>query len=291
MKRGVYLPNFGAFGDAATLAVLAEDAEQAGWEGFFLWDHVARSFEVDVVDPWIALAAVALRTDRIRIGALVTPLARRRPWKLARETVSLDRLSGGRLVFGAGLGSVGGAGAEWAAFGEELDLRRRAQRLDEGLEILLALWSGEPVRFQGRHHRVDSAGFRPRPQQRPRIPVWLAASWPHRAPLRRAARFDGVFPLFRKRPPDDLGDLRALVALVREERRGRSEPFDVVHLVPPCLAGPSRGAGRIAPYAEAGVTWWLERITPDEFGGDWKRWPFEAMREHIRRGPPAPDGP
>ncbi len=288
MKRGVYLPNFGAFGDARTLADLARDAEQAGWEGFFVWDHVARAFEVDLVDPWVALAAVALRTERIRIGALVTPLARRRPWKLARETVSLDHLSSGRLVFGAGLGSAGGAQVEWGAFGEELDLRRRAEQLDEGLEVLLALWSGEPVRFEGRHHRVESPGFRPTPLQRPRIPVWLAASWPQRAAARRAARFDGVFPLFRARPPDDLDDLRALVAFVREERRERREPFDVVHLVPPCLGDPAGEAARLAPYAEAGVTWWLERLTPDEFGGAWQQpWPFEAMRDRIRRGPPA----
>jgi alkanesulfonate monooxygenase SsuD/methylene tetrahydromethanopterin reductase-like flavin-dependent oxidoreductase (luciferase family) len=115
VKFGVYLPNFGAFGDALTLADLARDAEDAGWDGFFIWDHVARAFETEIVDPWVALAAIALQTESISIGALVTPLARRRPWKLARETVSIDRLSRGRLVFGAGLGSAGGAEVEWSA--------------------------------------------------------------------------------------------------------------------------------------------------------------------------------
>jgi alkanesulfonate monooxygenase SsuD/methylene tetrahydromethanopterin reductase-like flavin-dependent oxidoreductase (luciferase family) len=287
VKFGVYLPNFGPFGAARTLAELARDAESAGWDGFFVWDHVARAFVVDIVDPWVALAAIAIRTERVRIGALVTPLARRRPWKLARETVSVDHLSGGRLVFGAGLGSPGGADVEWAAFGEEMDRKCRAEQLDEGLEILLALWAGGPVRFEGRHHRVVSEGFRPTPLQSPRIPVWLAAGWPQRAPLRRAARFDGVFPLFRSRPPADLEELRALVAFVREQRGGELDAFDVVHLVPPCTGDPAGESGRILPYAQAGVTWWLERITPDEFGGDWRgSWPFEAMRERIRRGPP-----
>jgi alkanesulfonate monooxygenase SsuD/methylene tetrahydromethanopterin reductase-like flavin-dependent oxidoreductase (luciferase family) len=291
VKFGVYLPNFGAFGDALTLTDLARDAEDAGWDGFFIWDHVARAFETEIVDPWVALAAIALQTERISIGALVTPLARRRPWKLARETVSIDRLSRGRLVFGAGLGSAGGAEVEWSAFGEEMDRGRRAELLDEGLELLLQLWSGDPVRFEGRHHRVVTQSFLPRPLQSPRIPVWLAASWPYRATLRRAARFDGVFPLFRARPPDDLGELRALVAFVREQRAGKDGRFDIVHLVPPC-SDPSQEAERIAPYADAGVTWWLERLTPDEFGGEWAgAWPFEAMRERIRLGPPTASMP
>jgi alkanesulfonate monooxygenase SsuD/methylene tetrahydromethanopterin reductase-like flavin-dependent oxidoreductase (luciferase family) len=292
VKFAVYLPNFGAFGDARTLADLARDAEEAGWDGFFIWDHVARAFVTETVDPWVALAAIALQTERLRIGALVTPLARRRPWKLAREAVSIDHLSRGRLVFGAGLGSAGGAEAEWSAFGEETDRRRRAEMLDEGLDLLLQLWSGEPVRFEGRHHRVLTQSFLPRPLQSPRIPVWLAASWPHRAPLRRAARFDGVFPLFQARPPDDLDELRALVAFVREQRSGEDGAFDVVHLVPPCLGDPSREAERITAYADAGVTWWLERLTPDEFGGEWAAtWPFAAMRERIRLGPPTVSTP
>jgi alkanesulfonate monooxygenase SsuD/methylene tetrahydromethanopterin reductase-like flavin-dependent oxidoreductase (luciferase family) len=287
VKFAVYLPNFGAFGDARTLAGLARDAEEAGWDGFFIWDHVARAFVTETVDPWVALAAIALQTERIRIGALVTPLARRRPWKLARETVSVDHLSGGRLVFGAGLGSAGGAEAEWRAFGEETDRRRRAEMLDEGLELLLQIWSGDPVSFEGRHHRVVTESFLPRPLQLPRIPVWLAASWPQRATLRRAARFDGVFPLFQARPPDDLGELRALIAFVCEQRADDEGTFDVVHLVPPRRGDPSREAERIRPYADAGVTWWLERLTPDEFGAEWSGpWPFAAMRERILRGPP-----
>src|SRR5262249_24104165 len=157
------------------------------------------------------LTAIATVTTRIRIGALVTPLARRRPWKVARETVSLDRLSGGRLVFGAGLGSAGGAESEWAAFGEEGDLGARAEMLGEALAVLAGLWSGERFSHSGKHYSVRDAVFRPTPAQTPRIPVWIAAYWPNRAPLRRAARWDGLFALFRDGPPRDLEQLRAAI--------------------------------------------------------------------------------
>jgi len=264
----------------------AREAERAGWDGFFLWDHVARSFRSEVVDPWVALAAVATATERVRIGALVTPLARRRPWKLARETVSLDRLSAGRLVFGAGLGS--GNPAEWDQLGEATEARLRATRLDEGLELLVRLWSGERVDFQGAHYQVAAACFEPAPVQRPRIPIWIAGYWPNRAPFRRAARFDGMFPLFREGPPGDAALLADAVAYVRS-RRADCAAFDVVHL---SHAGPDAdSAAAVEPYVRAGATWWLERITPDAFGAPWEgTWPLAAMRERIARGPPGRGG-
>ncbi len=278
MKYGVYLPNFGAFSDPRLLAELASAAERAGWDGFFLWDHVARPDAPPVVDPWIALAAVALATERIRIGALVTPLARRRPWKLARETVSLDRLSNGRLIFGAGLGSSGGAHVEWAGFGEETDLARRAQMLDEGLEVLAGLWSGAPLEFEGTHFRVDRAQFQPTPVQIPRIPVWIGGYWPSPAPLRRASRWDGLFALFRDGPPDDVAQLRAATARVRA-LRASDAPFDVVY----CADRETR----VEPYARAGATWWLLHVKPDAFGGAWSEpWPLERMHARIASGPP-----
>jgi len=149
IQRGLYLPNFGAFGDARRVAELAADAEAAGWDGCFIWDHIARPFVTDLVDPWVALAAIAQRTTRIRFGALITPLARRRPWQVARATVSIDRLSGGRLVFGAGIGS--GRRVEWDDFGEAPDARTRGAMLDEALQVLSGLWSGQPFAFEGRH--------------------------------------------------------------------------------------------------------------------------------------------
>ena len=283
MRYGLYLPNFGAFADPHVLVAVAREAEQSGWDGFFVWDHVARGLRTPVLDPWVGLAAVAVATERMRIGALVTPLARRRPWKLARETVSLDRLSRGRLVFGAGLGS--GHPAEWDGLGEDAEARVRAGRLDEGLELLVRFWSGERVDFHGSYYRVDAARFEPTPLQRPRIPIWIAGYWPHRAPLRRAARFDGVFPLFRESPPGDVPLLAEAAAYVRA-RRDDGAAFDVVHL---SHAGPDADpAAAVEPYARAGATWWLERLTPDAFGATWEGpWPVDAMRARIRQGPPA----
>jgi len=280
LKYGLYLPNFGPFGDARTLLELAASAERAGWDGFFLWDHIARPGAPPVVDPWIALAGIAVATERIRIGALVTPMARRRPQKVARETVSLDRLSRGRLVFGAGLGSAGGAQSEWAAFGEEQDLGRRAELLDEGLEVLAGLWSGERFSHSGRHFTATDAEFRPTPAQTPRIPVWIAAYWPNLAPLRRAARWDGLFALFRDGPPRDVEQLAEALGYVRARRAAHAGPFDVVYSGDP-LKSPE-------PYARAGATWWLARLTPDAFGADWAgEWPLERMRAFIMAGPPA----
>ena len=307
MRYGLYLPNFGAFGDVATLVDCAREAEAAGWDGFFVWDHVNRPWLTDVVDPWVALAGVACATERMRLGALVTPLPRRRPWKVAREATTLDRLSGGRLVFGAGLGSTGGATAEWSSFGEELDLRTRAEMLDEGLAILDGLWSGKPFSHRNsegskdrenpegpepKHYLVRETQFAPTPLQQPRIPVWIAGYWPSRArlPFRRAARWDGAFPLGREGGMS-ADDVRELVIYLQGERKriGMADrPFDIIHSSAPTLGdNPLAAAKRVAPYIEAGATWWLERITPDEFGGDWLgAWPLDAMYQHIRRGPP-----
>jgi alkanesulfonate monooxygenase SsuD/methylene tetrahydromethanopterin reductase-like flavin-dependent oxidoreductase (luciferase family) len=298
VRYGLYLPNFGAFGDVATLVDCACEAESAGWDGFFIWDHINRAWVTDVVDPWVALAAVASSTERMRLGALVTPLPRRRPWKVARETTTLDRLSGGRLIFGAGLGSQGGATAEWGTFGEELDLKTRAQMLDEGLAILDGLWSGRPFSHlpskpsESRHYRVRDAQFSPRPLQRPRIPVWIAGYWPSakRLPFRRAARWDGAFPLRRDGSlgADDIRELAAFTLGERQKAGIAHRPFDIVHLASPTPGDdPAAAAARVAPYIEAGATWWLERITPDEFGGGWQEtWPLAAMRRRIQQGPP-----
>jgi alkanesulfonate monooxygenase SsuD/methylene tetrahydromethanopterin reductase-like flavin-dependent oxidoreductase (luciferase family) len=190
------LPNVREYADPRVLVELAAEAEEAGWDGVFVWDHIAREEDpsVPATDPWIAVAGMAVRTQRVRLGIMVTPLARRRPWKVAREAVALDALSGGRFTLGVGLG--GGPLAEFAAFGEDADPRVRAERLDEGLTILDGLWTGEPFSFEGTHHHVSGAHFLPRSVQRPRVPLWVAGRWPNRRPFRRAARWDGVFPLF-----------------------------------------------------------------------------------------------
>jgi alkanesulfonate monooxygenase SsuD/methylene tetrahydromethanopterin reductase-like flavin-dependent oxidoreductase (luciferase family) len=231
-RRGIFVAPFDELADARMLADLAVRAERAGWDGFFLWDHVDYRPPVSALaDPWICMAAIAVATERIRIGPLVTPPARRRIHKLARESVTLDRLSGGRLIFGAGLGSDNSG--EFSKFGEESDPKTRAKLLDEGLEQLVGFWDG---------------GFEPRPQQRPRIPVWLASRWPNRRPVRRALRWDGLFPI-------DLPGPEALAELTEEVRAER--PDDGFEIVVTNPAGTDPG-----PWEEAGATWCLTGFGP-----------------------------
>lgn len=278
MRFGLDLTIFGEYADPALLAGLAVVAEDAGWDGFFLWDHTATPHESEVTDPWVALTAVAVRTQRLILGPMVTPLARRRMTKLARETVALDHLSGGRLILGVGLGA--NHQREFADFGDEGDPRVRARILDESLALLDRLWSGEPVVFEGEYLRTIADPFLPRPVQQPRIPVWVAGMWPNQRPMRRAAAWDGVFPLKAgadfdyQMTPQELADVRAFVA----DERADDRPFDLVHAG--LLSGDrATDEARVAAYAEAGVTWWLEHIYPG-------RMTAAETRDFIRLGPP-----
>ena len=223
MRFSINIPNFGDFADAHTVAKVATAAEAAGWDALFVWDHVVhnkrhrRSFG----DPWILLTAAALATSRIKLGPMVTPVPRRRPQQLARLVSTLDNLSGGRVIFGAGLG--GPIPDEYGSFGEPTDAKLLAEHLDEGLELLDRYWSGEPVTHHGRHYEVDDVTLLPRPVQRPRVPVWIGGFWPNRRPMRRAARWDGAFPLFESAThghPPPLDEVRDLVAYVRAHRDG-----------------------------------------------------------------------
>ena len=226
MKHAIDVPPFGELADPRVLAELAGAAEERGWDGFFVWDHIVYRAPVRAVaDPWVALAAVACATSRLRIGPLITPLSRRRVHKVARETVTLDLLSSGRLTLGVGLGSA--RNGELEPFGEVADPRERARLLDQGLDELTRYWAGE---------------FQPVPVQRPRIPVWVAAEWPHRRPVRRALRWDGLFPTGLPGP-------EALAELVGEvhESRPAGSPFDVVVGVP--LGEDPE------PWERAGATW------------------------------------
>ena len=266
VKFGLYVANYGDFSNVRALGGLAREAEVGGWDGIFLFDSIqpseAGSYE-PVADPWLALMAIALATERIRFGTLVTALARRRPAKLARETVTLDQASGGRLVLGVGLGYGPSAGPEFAGFGEDPDPVVRAAKLDEGLEVLIGLWSGKPFSHTGRYYQVQETTFLPSPVQTPRIPIWVAGFWPNRRPLRRAARYDGVFPLHLDwaggsfLSPEEIRSIRSYVA----ERRAGNEPFDVVFSAGYPDNQPSPTAAALAAYAEAGVTWWLENAT------------------------------
>jgi alkanesulfonate monooxygenase SsuD/methylene tetrahydromethanopterin reductase-like flavin-dependent oxidoreductase (luciferase family) len=210
-------------------------------------------------------------TERIRLGPMVTPLARRRPWTVARETVTLDHLSGGRVIFGAGLGFP--PDVEFGSFGEPTGDAERAELLDEGLAILDGLWSGEPVTIDGRHYTLHGIRFLPRPAQRPRIPVWIAGMWPNRAPFRRAAKWDGVFPIavVDGEPGPISADAFAEASAFTRSLRTVDAPFDAV----------VQGAPDSDPreYAAAGATWWL---LTDDGGPGWE----ERLLGQIRLGPP-----
>lgn len=283
MQYGVYLPNFGPFGQVNMLASLAQEAEHAGWHGFFIWDHINRPAAMGpVADPWVALAAITARTANIRIGALVTPLPRRRPWKLARETVSIDHLSNGRLIFSAGIGS--GRVIEWGDLGEENDAKVRAAMLDEGLEILSGLWSGSPFSFSGQHYQVKDVQFLPKTKQQPRIPVWIGGYWPHLAPLKRAARWDGAFTLFDEKHAPVMQQLTEMTIILRQHRTDLNG-FDIVFRNDWWKG--SQAIESALQAEEIGVTWWLEHIVPTAFGGKFENdWPVDAMRRFILQGPP-----
>jgi alkanesulfonate monooxygenase SsuD/methylene tetrahydromethanopterin reductase-like flavin-dependent oxidoreductase (luciferase family) len=271
MRFGLTVPNLGEYADAGLLGDLAGEAEAAGWDGFFLWDHIVyrRDPVFPAVDPWVALAVVADRTSRVRLGPMVTPLPRRRPSDVARQVTTLDRLSGGRVIFGAGLGTP--ADVEFEAFGEDGDAKVRGDRLDEALAVLCGLWTGERFSFTGQYHCVDDLTFLPTPLQRPRPPIWLAGLLPNRRPLRRAARFDGVFDVASaRRGPEGLAEVVAVIV----EERGGLEGFDVV------AEGRSPGPVKPSALEAVGATWWLEDIS-------WRRAPQHELRERIRTGPPA----
>jgi alkanesulfonate monooxygenase SsuD/methylene tetrahydromethanopterin reductase-like flavin-dependent oxidoreductase (luciferase family) len=248
VKHAIDVAPFGELADPRVLAELAIAAEEHGWDGFFVWDHVLYRAPVRAVaDPWVALAAVACATSTLRIGPLITPMSRRRVHKVARETVTLDLLSSGRLTFGVGLGSA--RNGELEPFGEVADPRERARLLDQGLSDLVRYWAGE---------------FQPVPLQQPRIPVWVAAEWPHRRPVQRALRWEGLFPTGLPGPA-------ALAELVGEvqESRPAGDPFDVIVGIPP--------GDDVEPWARAGATW-----TVTDFG---MQPPRAQVRAVIDAGP------
>jgi len=291
MRFGIYAPNFGEFSDPHNLLKLARAAEAAGWDGFFLWDHLLlnRTAPIPLTDAWIVLAAIAASTKRILLGPMITPIARRRPWKLAREAGALDHLSNGRLILGVGLGSP--AEAEFQCFGEEPDDHVRAEKLDEGLSIVAGLLSGEPLIHRGKHYTVDGASFLPRPVQQPRVPIWVAGMLPSKAPLRRAARWDGVFPL--KNPPEGLSaesftwlnfwltpaELAAAADYVIAHRASSAGALEVVASGATPANDRARAKEITSSYQDAGATWWLEWL-------DDQRGSFSEMLERVESGPP-----
>ena len=286
MQFSINIPNFGDFADAHTVAKVATAAEEAGWDALFIWDHLVHSKErrgdQPFGDPWMLLTAAAMETSWLRLGPLVTPVPRRRPEQLARQVATLDALSGGRVIFGAGLG--GPIDDEFGSFGDTTDPRVLAERLDEGLDLLARYWTGEPVDHEGRHYRVHHTALHPATVQQPRPPVWIAGYWPNRRPMRRAAQWDGAVPLFesaRHGEPPSPDEVRDLTGFIASQRGGHAaEPFEIV------VGGqsdPSTAAEVIGPLVEAGATWWDERqhqSNPDHYRA-------EAVLRRIEAGPPA----
>ena len=256
MRFGVYVPTVGEY-DVEALAQLARESEAAGWDGFFIWDHLAWTPDGGgpLADTTVALTAIALATERMRFGALVTAIARRRPWKLAKEAATLDRLSGGRLVLGVGLG----AAPDMLPFGEGGSAAELASQLDEGLEVLASLCSGKRVSHEGERFHLRDAALSPAPLQRPRIPIWVAGFWPNRPPFRRAARWDGALPLARGHLLQELSpqELRRCRDYIDAHRRS-TDPFDLIAFA---VTQP-RTPEMVAEYEQAGATWWIEAVNP-----------------------------
>ncbi len=287
MQYGLSLPNGGECATPQFLLELAVLAEEAGWEGIFLEDYICYTNDAypvaspPTIDPWVALAALALQTKRVLLGTTVTPLPRRRPWKLAREAVSVDVLSNGRLIVGVGSGDVREPG--FSHFGEERDAKHRAELLDEGLAILAGLWRGEPFSYQGTHYRVEEVAFLPKPVQQPRIPIWVGGGWPNKGPVQRALRWDGAI-LYNEThggPWQDMTaqEVRQLRGMV-EQKRGPAGAYDIV------VGGRRRSKdwqqeqALIQTLAEAGATWWVEWIPPSD---------RQTMRAAVKRGPLRPE--
>jgi alkanesulfonate monooxygenase SsuD/methylene tetrahydromethanopterin reductase-like flavin-dependent oxidoreductase (luciferase family) len=277
LQRGIAVPNFAE--DPAELIELGVAAERAGFDGFFLWDHIVFSDSGDgppIADPWLVLAVIATRTSRIKLGTMITPVPRRRPWQLARECTTLDVLSGGRLILGVGIGSP--AYGDFGIFHEPTGARDRADLLDEGLDIMAGLWTGERFSYAGEHFTVDPVRFRPRPVQQPRIPVWVGGVLPAARPIERAARWDGMVPIrFADRSlatvsAADIADVGAQIAAAR----GSADSVDLVVWAE--VADDPAAVPQIAkPYQDAGATWWIESARP---GDGW----WEGAQRRVAAG-------
>jgi alkanesulfonate monooxygenase SsuD/methylene tetrahydromethanopterin reductase-like flavin-dependent oxidoreductase (luciferase family) len=273
VKYGFVIPG----GDAREVANLARSAEQAGWDGVFVAETVWG------VDAWVSLAAAAMVTERIRLGTLLSPISRMRPWKLASETATLDRLSNGRVTLSVGLGALDTGFAE---FGEVTDRKTRAALLDEGLDILTGLWRGQPFSYDGAHYQITPTTFfpPPPPMQQPRVPIWVSAAWPKPKSLSRALRYDGLLPVVmgeegaRKPTVDEVREMRGYV----DQERGDTAPFDIV--VEGETPGDDLQAGRaiVAPWADAGATWWIEALWDAAFDDE----KADIVRLRVEQGPP-----
>ncbi|TDD44646.1 LLM class flavin-dependent oxidoreductase [Nonomuraea terrae] len=260
MRYGIDIAILGDLAEPSRLVTLAQEAEAAGWEAVLVWDHLAFVWGAPSADPWVALAAAAQATSRIKLGTAVTPVARHRPEALAQTVATFDRLCNGRAILGAGLGGDTG---EFTAFGQA---RPGGAVLDEALEVITSLWSGDEVRHHGEHYTVDGVRLAPLPVQRPRVPIWVGGTAP--AALRRAARWDGWII----GGDDQEGNMALTPDALAAQISG-------LHLSDVALIGVSDPGSSIKPYADAGATWWFEHLHG-------RRGPMEELVRRIKAGPP-----
>ncbi len=280
MQYGFVIP----CNDVRVVVELAVEAEAAGWDGIFIPDCIAIDPALDPqaagYDPWVALAAMAAQTRHVKLGTMLTPVSRRRPWKLARETASIDQLSNGRLVLPVGLGALDDGG--FGKVGEATDRRTRAELLDEGLDILAGLWRGERFSYSGKHYQVQDLQLLPPPVQQPRIPIWVVGAWPRQKSMQRVLRWDGLLPakINDDGSRDDVtpADIQAMRAYI-SEHRAQTTAFDVV--MEGRTPGDDRASARatVQPFIEAGITWWNEAMWTEPNAP-------EDVRARIRQGPP-----
>ena len=255
MKYGFVLP----YGDARTAADFAHAAEVAGWDGFFVWEPVWGW------EAWLMLTAAAMRTEHIRLGTMITPLSRMRPWELASKTVTLDHLSQGRVILAVGLGAIDTGFAE---FGEVTERKTRAELLDEGLDILTGLWRGQPFNYAGKHYSIKETKFYPPPSpvQQPRIPIWVVGAWPRQKSMQRVVRYDGLLPNRLDEQGQHVGfepeHIREMKAYI-DRQHTADTPFDIVVEGKTPGADPDRAATTVRKWAEAGATWWIEAMWSD----------------------------
>jgi hypothetical protein len=267
--------------DVHTIGEITEEAEAAGWDGVFIADAVAISVKnfppFPLFDPWVVLTVMAMRSKRLRIGTLITPVSRRRPWKLAHEAVAVDHVSNGRLTIGVGMGAASDDGAFFKV-GEEMDLKIRAQRVDEGLAIIAGLWTGKPFSFKGDHYRITDMTLTPSSVQAPRIPIWVVGVWPKPKSMLRAVKWDGIIPQ-KYKSHDNLtpAEIKEVKRFIDEHRR-EDTPFDIIVGGKTPGSKSKKAAQTVRSYEEAGATWWLENVSflaPEKF------------RSRIKQGPPA----
>lgn len=280
IKYGVYIANFGKGWTADDFVKLAKEAEKAGWDGFFLWDHLypADMPEANAMDPFVVLAAIASQTKKIRIGTTVTPLSRRSPWQVARETATLDHLSNGRFILGVGLG--GDPVNEFAAFGMESNDKIRAEMLDESLDIIQGLWSGEKFAYKGKHYQIKETQFLPATIQKPTIPIWVGGNWPNKPPFKRAARYQGVFPLL-KGSSDGLetSHYPEILAYIKKYQQQQNKSYDVVFMTNFFYwTKENKFDEMISDYSSIGVNWFVHCFHPWE--GD-----FDTFKQLVRNSP------